>query len=411
MAAPALHSQEFEKPPHFELRLSLLIAVIFLPMGIHLPYFPLWLEQIGLDPTQIAVILSAPMFVRVLTTPLIMAFADTVRDRAHVLIGLAAVTLFLSLGFLVDQRYQWLLVVSFLFNIVWTPQGGLTESLAMSGVRRFGTNYAAIRKWGSTAFLTANLAGGVLIAYLGASVVPIVLSASLAMGLALSFYAPRLGRPRQASPLSIAGLRDAAPVLLSRSFLLLAVGAGIINASHGLLYGFGSIYWKAIGIDGGTIGMLWAWAVIVEIGLMMAFRPLFGRFSAPALLIMAGLAAIARWILFPLVVPAGGGAAAFLVVQSLHALSTGLLLLGTPKVIVETVGEERLGSAQGIVFFAYGLAMAVVTLASGPIYEAMGVQGFFLMAVAALLGTALIALVSLSPTDSGPAETPATPHK
>jgi PPP family 3-phenylpropionic acid transporter len=401
----------FEKPPRFELRLSVLMAAVFVPMGIHLPYFPLWLEEIGLSATQIAVVLSAPMFLRVVTTPLITAFADTVQDRAHVLIALTGATVLLSLGYLLGPGYLWVLVISLALQIAWAPHAPLAESLAMSGVRRFGTNFAAVRKWGSAAFLTANLTGGALISYAGASVVPLIMSACLALTFVMSVNAPRLGRPRQASPLSAASLRDAAPVLLSRPFLLVAAGAGIINASHGLLYGFASIYWKSIGLDGGTIGMLWAWAVIVEIGLMMAFRRLFGRYSAPTVLIVAGVAAIVRWLVFPLIVPAGGGAAVFFVVQSLHALSTGLLLLGVPKMIVETVGEERLGSAQGLVFFANGLSMAVVTLLSGPIYDTMGVSGFYLMAVAASLGAALIALVSFSPTGRGRAEKPASPNR
>ncbi|MEX0956236.1 MAG: MFS transporter [Rhizobiaceae bacterium] len=411
MAAPAPQQAHFEKPPHFEPRLSFLIAAIFLPMGIHLPYFPLWLEDSGFSPTQIAIVLSAPMFLRILTTPFITAFADTVGDRAHVLIAAAGLTLLLSLGYLLQPLYMWVLVVSLALHIVWAPHAPLAESLAMSGVRRFGTNYASVRKWGSAAFLTANLAGGALISYVGTSAVPLMISASLALVFAMSLWAPRLGRPRQASPLSAAGLREAAPVLLSKTFLLVTVGAGIINASHGLLYGFATIYWKSVGIDGGTIGVLWAWAVIAEIGLMMAFRPMFGRFSAPAILIVAGLAAMARWLVFPLIIPAGGGVAAFFILQSLHALSTGLVLLGVPKMIVEAIGEERLGSAQGIVFFANGLSMAVVTLLSGPIYDAMGVHGFYLMAVAAAFGSALIALVALSPKAPDRAETQANLNK
>lgn len=398
MAAPAPQPAHFEKPPHFEPRLSFLIAAIFLPMGIHLPYFPLWLEDSGFSPTQIAVVLSAPMFLRVLTTPFITAFADTVRDRTHVLIAAAGLTLLLSLGYLLEPRYLWVLAISLALQIVWAPHAPLAESLAMSGVRRFGTNYASVRKWGSAAFLMA-------------SVVPAILSACLALVFAMSLWSPRLGRPRQASPLSAAGLREATPVLLSRTFLLVTAGAGIINASHGLLYGFGTIYWKSVGIDGGTIGVLWAWAVIIEIGLMMAFRPIFGRLSAPAILIVAGLAAMARWLAFPLIIPAGGGVAAFFLLQSLHALSTGLVLLGVPKMIVEAIGEERLGSAQGIVFFANGFSMAVVTLLSGPIYDAMGVQGFFLMAGAAALGSALVSLVVFSPREPDRAETRSNPNR
>ncbi len=54
-----------------------------------------------------------------------------------------------------------------------------------------------------------------------------------------------------------------------------------------------------------------------------------------------------------------------------------------PRVIAETVAEERTGAAQGIAFFANGFTMAAVTLVSGPLYENLGVDGFYVMAVIA----------------------------
>lgn len=411
MTVPAQQISDAEKPAHFELRLSFLIATIFVPMGVHLPFFPLWLEDSGFDPTQIALVLSAPMFVRVISTPLVSAFADTVGDRAYVLIAVAAGALVLSFGYWLEPTYLWVLVLSLALQTVWAPHAPLAESIAMSGMRRFGTNYASIRKWGSISFLLANLAGGALISYFGSSIVPVVITTGMAMTLVASVYAPRLGRPRQASALSVTGMRGAAAVLLSRNFLLVVAGAGIINASHGLLFGFGTIYWKSVGIDGTTIGILWAWAVVAEVMLMMAFRRVFGRLSAPAVLIVAGLVAVVRWLVFPLIEPAGGSEAAYFILQSLHAFSTGLVLLGVPKMIVETIGEERLGAAQGVAFSANGLSMAVVTLLSGAIYEALGVDGFYLMAATALLGTALIAIVAIIPTRPSPAETPANPNR
>jgi PPP family 3-phenylpropionic acid transporter len=125
-------------------------------------------------------------------------------------------------------------------------------------------------------------------------------------------------------------------------------------------------------------------------------HPRFGKVSAPALLVAAGLAAIVRWIAYPLIWPLGFGVAGFFAVQTLHAVSTGLILLGVQKLIAETVAEERTGAAQGIAFFANGFSMAAATLLSGPLYAAFGVGGFFVMAVFALAGIGLIVLAARS---------------
>ncbi|TIW68003.1 MAG: MFS transporter, partial [Mesorhizobium sp.] len=99
MSLPPLSPEQLIKPRHFELRMSLIFATLFVSLGTHLPYFPLWLQAKGFHAGQIAVILAAPMFLRVVTTPLLTALADRARDRAHVYIALVAVSMVLSAGY------------------------------------------------------------------------------------------------------------------------------------------------------------------------------------------------------------------------------------------------------------------------------------------------------------------------
>lgn len=82
----------------------------------------------------------------------------------------------------------------------------------------------------------------------------------------------------------------------------------------------------------------------------------------------------------------------FFATQALHALSTGLVIIGVQQMIAETVTEERTGAAQGVAFFAHGIAIASVTLASGPLYEAFAADGFYAMAGVAFAGLLLAAL-------------------
>lgn len=377
------------KPRHFELRMSILFAAMLIPAGTHLPYFPLWLEAKGFDPEQIAVILSAPMFVRVVTTPLISTYADKARDRATVCIALAAASVILCAGYFLPPTYALVLAVSLLLSVVWTPQVPIVDSIALSGVRRFGSNYANMRIWGSIAFFCSSLAGGYVLAATSAESVLVIMTVAFAGALAACALTPRLGRPRRASSLSATDLQ-AAPELFSRYFLCIAAGSGLLVAAHGFLYGFLSIYWKSIGISDGTIGWLWTWGVISEVVIFMIFTRVFGRYSVSAVLIIAGIAAIVRWLAFPLIWPAGLGVPGFFLVQTLHALSTGLILIAIQKAIAETVSEERTGAAQGIAFFTNGVSMAAVTLVSGPLYEQLGVDGFFAMVAISLCGMALV---------------------
>ncbi|MCX7303355.1 MAG: MFS transporter [Hyphomicrobiales bacterium] len=397
MSLPPLQPDQLIKPSHFELRISILFGAIFLPLGIHLPYFPLWLEANGFTAEQIGIVLAAPMFLRVVTTPIMTTMADRAKDRADILVAVGAASVVLSLGYFLPPSYGVVLAVSVLLAIFWTPHSPLADSIALSGVRRFGASYPRMRIWGSLMFLAGSFLGGLVLAATSAQVVPVMISAGLAGTLAAAFVTPRLGRPRRALPVSAVGLHEAAPKLFNRYFLLFVAGVGIINSSHGFLFGFVSIYWKGIGISDSVIGMLWAWAVVAEVVIFMFFNRLFGSIPSTTVLAIAGVAAIVRWIAYPLIEPAGLGVPGFFVVQSLHALSTGMLLIGLQKMIGETAPEERTGAAQGVAFFSTGFSMAAVTLASGPLYERLGTGGFYVMALVAAVGLGCIVAAALSP--------------
>jgi PPP family 3-phenylpropionic acid transporter len=389
MSLPPLTPEQLIKPRHFELRISLIFMAIFISSGVHLPYFPVWLEANGFHAEEIAVILAAPMFLRVVTTPIISTLADLANDRADVLIGLCGASLAISSGYFLPPTYGIVLGVSMVLAIVWTPHSPLVDSLALSGVRRFGCDYSKMRIWGSVIFFCANFFGGVIIAQTSEQIVPVMISVGLAVGLAASFLAPRLGRPRLASPLSTADLPEAAPSLMRPYFLFFVASAGVTVASHAFLYAFVSIYWKSLGISDSTIGILWAFAVVAEVGMFMVFTRLFGHVPATTTLMLASIAAMVRWIAFPMIWPLGLGVFGFFLVQALHAVSTGLILLSLQKMIAETVSEARTGAAQGINFFASGFGLAIMTLLSGPIYEAMAQSGFYVMAAVALGGLGL----------------------
>jgi PPP family 3-phenylpropionic acid transporter len=393
---PPLSPQQLVKPRHFELRMSLIFFTLFVPLGTHLPYFPLWLQAKGFDAAQIAVILAAPMFLRVVTTPLLTALADRASDRAHVYVALVAASLALSAGYFLTPTYAMVLAVSLALAVFWTPHSPIADSLALSGVRRFGSNYASMRKWGSISYLCANLAGGFILAATSAEAVPAIIFVAFGAAFAVGLIAPRLGRPRRASPLSATDIQQSAPKLLNAYFLYFSIGVGVITASHAFLYGFVSIYWKSIGISDSVVGLLWGWGVVAEIGMFMIFTRAFGSFSVVSIMVMAGLGSIVRWIAFPLIWPLGVGVAGFFAVQTLHAVSVALVLIGLQKMIGETVAEERTGAAQGIAYFSNGFFTAVVTLLSGLLYDRFGVDGFFAMIPIALVGLALIGLAARS---------------
>ena len=144
----------------FAVRVSLLFAAIAAIIGTNLPFLPLWLDWTGLGPREIAIVASAPLFVRVAATPVIAFAADRAGDHRRFLIGLAWAGL-AALLLLSQARGFWpILACMIVFAIAWTTIMPLTETVAMSGVKTAGLDYGRMRLWGSLGFIAASIGGG-----------------------------------------------------------------------------------------------------------------------------------------------------------------------------------------------------------------------------------------------------------
>jgi MFS transporter, PPP family, 3-phenylpropionic acid transporter len=200
-------------------------------------------------------------------------------------------------------------------------------------------------------------------------------------------FMPRLGRRRR--------LSDAGPVparsksLRRPAVLMFLVATGLIQASHGYLYSFGSIYWKESGISADLVGFLWAAPVFAEIVLFNYYRRVFGKARPEVVLLAAGGVAVLRWTLFSIIGSAGLGFSGFFFAQLLHGFSFGATYLAQQNYLAHAVPEEQSGSAQGLAVFVQGIIMAAVMFASGPLYDLAKGAGFAVMAFIALAGVGL----------------------
>ncbi|MEI4480539.1 MULTISPECIES: MFS transporter [unclassified Phyllobacterium] len=382
------------KPSRFELRIALTYFAIFMSNGLHLPYFPLWLEYRSLTPTEISIVLSMPLFVRVIAAPLVSMLADRSNDRAHILTLCTILAVAVAAFYFVPFGFVGILAVSLLLSPPWTSQVPVADTIALSGVRRYGADFAKMRVWGSISFLLTSFVAGIFIQRLGEHIIPWALLGALVLACGMSFIVPRIGKPRRLSPLSDVDIANAGRALRRPAFVTFLIATGITQASHAYGYSFSAIYWKSIGIEETVIGAFWSISVVAEVIMFTCFRRIFGGLHPAKVLMIGSAVAMFRWAAFPLIEPAGLGVAGFLVVQCLHCFSFALSFLGMQKMIVLTIPEERGGTAQGLSTFFIGTSLAIATMASGPLYSATGIYGFYAMVALAAIGLSL-AIVSL----------------
>jgi PPP family 3-phenylpropionic acid transporter len=243
-----------------------------------------------------------------------------------------------------------------------------------------------VRLWGSLSFIVASFGSGLIVGTAGPQVVlPLLVAATMLMVLAAQLLPRELAGQGAPSVLRGLKLEDAFNLVRAPRFLLFLFAASLIQSSHALYYSFGTLNWRAQGISGGAIGMLWSVGVIAEVGLFAVSGRVIAYCGTARLLMLAGLAATLRWGVMAVDPPLWATA----LLQTLHAMSFGAAHLAAIHFMIHAVPEDRAATAQGVyAAIVAGLVMGAVTVASGPLYRHLAGEAYGAMALLALLGAA-----------------------
>lgn len=366
-------------------RLSFFYVALFLFIGINMPFWPLWLTARGLDAGEIGAVLAAALWIKVAANPVLARFADRSGETRRPLALMLVVAIACYGAFALVEGFWPILGVTLLAASAMSAVMPLGDSLAMHASMIGRVQYGRVRLWGSVAFIVAASGGGVVL--VGRP--PSLVLDSLIAALALTFVAALL-LPDWRRPPASAGRRDVLALVSDRRFVLFLLAASLIQASHSVLYGFGTLHWQAAGHAPAAIGWLWAEGVIVEVLIFAVGAALLRRIDGPRLLLLSGLCGVARWIAF-------GFSTAFPVLaagQVLHAVTFGAAHLAAMDFIARAAPPGLAATAQGLYSaVALGAVFGITMACSGRLYAELAGGAFFVMAAMAAAGTAVALLV------------------
>ena len=365
-------------------RLSVLYGALFVIFGAQLTYLPVWLDARGLSAAEIAFASSAPMFLRLAVTPSIAFLAD--RGQAHraMIQGLCLAALVLLYGLAQSTSTLAIMVLVVMSTIAVQSIMPLTDTIAMKAARHEGVDYGRMRLWGSVTFIAASyLAGYVIVRWGAEALIWLLVVGGLATA-AAALWLPRQAMPSAAGSAPRLTLADVISLLRGRTFVLFLLCSGAIQASHAMLYVFGVLHWRSLGMSAGFIGTLWAISVAAEVALFWAARRV--AFIGPVELMLAGgLCGLIRWTVMA-VDPAVG---LLVPLQLLHAGTYAATHLGAMNWISRNVPDYQAGSAQALLStFTAGISMGLAMLASGPLYAHYSGAGYLAMTLLAVVGIA-----------------------
>ena len=240
-------------------RLAVFNVFVFSIAGVALPFWPVWLKSRGLDAGQVGLLLSLAYWIRVVGNPFIPRWADRIGLKRALILAAAGSFFFYALfGF--TGGFWHLLLLTTLSGLCLTALGPLNESL-MIGLSATGRiDYGRVRVWGSLSFIATGLGAGALLVGRDADMILLLMLAALLGTVLSAFQLPPVERHGALG--SALGWRT---LVADRPFLLVVAVSALLQSSHGVLYGFGTLHWLAAGYDKDTVGLLWAIGTGAEI--------------------------------------------------------------------------------------------------------------------------------------------------
>lgn len=363
----------------------LLFGALYAGFGVQSPYLPALLKEHGLGAEAIGAVLASGTAIRLAAGPMAGRVADRLDAAKLVFAGCSAAAAFAALDYLPATGFGPLLGITLLQAAALAPLAPLGDTLVLAAAapyengKRPGFDYGWVRGAGSGAFILGSVVSGQAVDRYGLMVIVWLNAALLALAAVLAPRMPKL--PRPVPPRSGAAIADGGSILaLLRlaAFRRVVLVAALILGSHALHDSFAMIRWQSAGIDAGTAGILWSESVAAEVVVFLLIgRPLLDRIGPNGAAVLAAAAGILRWS----VEAETAWLPAVALIQPLHGITFALLHLGCMQRLAESV-PPRLAATALTVYGTLGIgaATALLTLASGGLYGAVGPRGFWVMA-------------------------------
>lgn len=359
----------------------------FAAFGVASPFLPSFLVERGLTPSEIGVLLATGTAIRLVSAPLAAQVADRWNMPRAVLIASLAASAAVALLYLQATTFIALAGVSLLHAAALAPLTPTADAMALAQRKTF--DYGWVRGAGSAAFVGGTFLSGAVIDRAGLTSFLWLNAAWLAVATVAALFLP--SPPVADTAKETAKPGDLRALLANRTFLLTVTVAALVLASHAMHDAFAVIRWRGGGFSSILISILWSEAVVAEVVVFTLAGPwLLRRWNPATCIALAAFAGSVRWT----IVSQTLAPALIACVEPLHGVTFALLHLACMRIIANVVPAGLAASAQAVYgTLVAGAGTALVTLASGPLYDRFGGEAFLAMSVLCLVAIPLALLL------------------
>lgn len=346
-------------------RLSAFYCFYFATLGGFLPYWSLYLKNIGFNSIEIGQLSALLVGTRIIGPNLWGWIADHTGKSLRLIRIASFFAALLFAGFLFAHNYFWFAWITIGFSFFWNAVLPQFEAVTLFHLKNEPQRYSRIRLWGSVGFIFTVLGIGRLLDSQPIGLLPFVI-----MALLISSWWVTLITPDAKAMIHGTAPLEMLQIIKKPEVLAFFVVNILLQVAHAPYYVFYSIYLQHHYYSATVTGLLWALGVLAEIVLFVYMSRLLKRFSLRAILLFSLVLATGRWLMIGWCPEYLG---LLIIAQLFHAATFG----GTHVVAIQLVhfyfGGQHQGKGQALYSsLSYGLGGMLGSLYSGYYWESLG---------------------------------------
>ncbi len=358
--------------PRF-IKLAVFYFFYFGFLGAYIPYWPLYLKDLGFSISEIGELMAILFATKILAPYLWGWIGDRWQARLALVRWGAFLTAVTFVPIFFDSGYMWIAATIALFSFFWNALLPQFEVITLDSLRYQSHCYGRIRLWGSIGFVTTAATGSVLIAAFGTVIVPWVIAIIFAL---LWLAGIKLSPPRATSDAPVPSLYRA----MDMSVMALLVISCLVQLSHGAYYAYFTLFLEQNGYGRTLIGQLWSLSVVFEIILLAIVSPMLRRSGPVALLGLAIACAVLRWMLVAYL-PQQLGVIIF--AQFLHAITYGVYHATMMYALAARLPEGLKGRGQALYsLVSFGIGGGIGAYVASALWQPLGGALVFVLSAA-----------------------------
>ncbi len=314
-------------------------VLFFMFVGVTLPFLPVYYRSLGLEASQVGLLLSVGPLFALLVPTLWGQVADRTGRPGAVLLLVCLGSLAGFSILLTARTFAGVLGSLALFSFFNAATTTLIDSLALQQVADRGGSFARIRTWGSAGFVVSTLSFGFFVEVIDRRVVLAALALIAAFtGWALASLAFLPARPRVGPRADLAGTFDLLRQPQLR-WLLVASGAHWVASApyHGSL----GMHFTALGFSPSILSLSASVAVGSEVLVFATWPRVSARLAPRRLLLLAFLVSALRWAVMGLT----SSPAVLVALAALHGLSFGAFYVASISWVADRAPPASGGSS------------------------------------------------------------------